>query len=113
MFEKEKLIALIRSFGIDFDYEKINYALMFFRKSYTERPYKYPSDAELYRTIQRCLLQGHDFKKSIDLTLEIIKREILIKDYYYLIGIVYYENFYPESIELNTSNSVQRKYPLN
>lgn len=101
MEEKQKLIGLLNYLQIDYDLNLVEMALAFFRKTYQERPYKYPGDIELYCIVQRCLAQGNDFKKSIDLTFEIIKREIYIYDRFYSIGKSYIENFYPPQIEFS------------
>jgi hypothetical protein len=109
MEQKHKLIELLNYLQIEYDFNLVDMALVFFRKSYQERPYKYPGDNELYCIVQRCLLQGNDFKQSIDFTFEIIKREINIYDCYTAMARQYSENFYPPQkefkIDLNSAKN--------
>jgi hypothetical protein len=88
--EKYKLYNLLEYLHISDTDKLIERSLDYFRQCYRERPLLYPGDKELYLLFERCIKQGLDINASYELTLNTIKREMILYDAHSAIGKGYY-----------------------
>lgn len=80
MEAKYKLDILLKELNYKDENSLVENGLRYFRQCYTERPNKYPGDAEYYDLFKRAILKGLNLSEAFDHAKKIIDREMVFLD---------------------------------